>query len=49
MTEDREPQVSTFEETGVLAQTITADGGVWTPTTLPNLAEIWRAKKLPMD
>jgi hypothetical protein len=30
-------------------KTVLAEGGVWTPITLQKLAEIWAAKKLPMD
>ena len=29
--------------------TLNGNGNVWTPTTLPRLAEIWKAKNLPMD
>jgi hypothetical protein len=47
--EDREPQVSTYGDGAELVKTVLAEGGVWTPITLQRLAEIWAAKKLPMD
>jgi hypothetical protein len=48
--DDRPPQVSTFNDKGELLQTVfSAQKLVWTPTTLAKLAELWQAKGLPMN
>ncbi len=49
-TEDRPPQVSTFNEKSELLQTIfSAQKMAWTSTTLQKLADLWQAKGLPMN
>lgn len=50
LAEDRPAQVSMYRESGELIQTIfAADKLNWTPTTLNRLAELWKAKGLPMN
>jgi hypothetical protein len=49
LNEDSEPQNSVFAETGALVRTTLATGNTWTPITLVRLAEIWKAKNLPME
>jgi hypothetical protein len=33
----------------MLTKTVLANGNTWVPITLPSLADIWKAKRLPMD
>lgn len=51
--DDVDPQASLYGEHGELVQTVVPEptGALrtWTPVTLPKLAEIWRAKGLPMN
>jgi hypothetical protein len=47
--EDREPQVSTFAKDGTLVSTVLPDSTTWMPLTLQRLADLWRAKGLPME
>ncbi|MEX2217894.1 MAG: hypothetical protein WD749_03965 [Phycisphaerales bacterium] len=54
MREDADPQVSVYNAKGDLTQTAfkpDPDGRVrmWTPITLQRLADLWRAKGLPMN
>jgi hypothetical protein len=47
--EDRPAQVSTYDASGDFVQTALTDSVIWTPTTLKQLADLWRGKGLPMD
>jgi len=49
MNEDRDPQVSIYNERGELIKTTLPNNTIWTPSSLQRLAEIWQGKGLPMD
>lgn len=49
-TDERPPQVSTFNEKGELQHTVfAAQKLIWTPTTLTKLFDLWKAKGLPTE
>jgi hypothetical protein len=47
--EDAEPQISAYSASGLLVKTTLGNGNTWVPIQLKTLADIWQAKRLPMD
>ena len=49
LSEDKAPMISYFTDKGQLLRTEMSDGSYWEPTSLQELAKLWKSKGLPVD